>query len=304
MLKNFRLAHCLLAIGLTQACTTPRVTAEATLGDLELIEASGLASSTLNFNRLWLLNDGGHSATIYALDTLGRSQARLNVPGQHNRDWEDLSSFSWSGRHWLLIADIGDNKAKNKFSTLHFIEEPELPNSIKKLKRKPALSIQFSYPDGPRDAESIAFDPISEQILILSKRDRPVRLYGLPISTLFDSPNEKHIAQLIGTLNWDINTPGITTLLLNPKRAVSHGMATALDISTDGLQAVVLGYQQAVLLRRRADQSWLLADLIALPPHGLEQAEAISFSQDGQSVYLSSEGRGAPLIRQALPQPQ
>jgi len=78
-------------------------------------------------------------------------------------------------------------------------------------------------------------------------------------------------------------------------------MATGFDISSDGLQAVILGYQQAVLLRRDAGQTWMQAQITSLPPHRLEQAEAITINHDNRSVFITSEGKNAPLIQQALP---
>lgn len=292
----------LILFSFLQACAKPSTAAEQLLGDSELREASGLAASRIAANRLWLLNDGDHKATLYALNSRGEPLARLKLRGKRNRDWEDLASFNWRNKPWLLVADIGDNSAKHATSTLHFVEEPKLPKKFKKLKLKPVISVKFSYPDGPRDAEAIAYDPLNEQILILTKRDRPGKLYTLSIADLFSSPKKKHIAQLVGDLPWAGELPSLANLLLNPKRAVSHGMATAMDISDNGLQAVVLGYQQAVLLRRNSSQTWAQATRQALPPHRLEQAEAIGFSRDNQTVYITSEGKNAPLIKQRLPQ--
>lgn len=301
MLTKFRARYALVAATvLLTSCATP-IAAQNTLADKELRETSGIALSRLNNNQLWLLNDGNHPATLYALDTTGKALARLKVRGEKNRDWEDLASFTWRDRHWLVVADIGDNSANHKKSTLHFLEEPQLPARSKKLKLKPTFSIDFTYPDGPRDAESIAYDPLSEEILILSKRDRPAQLYSLPLAELSANPKARHSVKLLGPLPWDGDVPRLSSLLLNPKRVVSHGMATGFDISSDGLQAVILGYQQAVLLRRDAGQTWMQAQITSLPPHRLEQAEAITINHDNRSVFITSEGKNAPLIQQALP---
>lgn len=307
MLKFLGAVPSILLATLLCSCTSAPQAAAAKLGEPALRETSGLAVSRLNEQRLWLLNDGNHPATLYALDTHGKALAQLKIRGQRNRDWEDMVSFVWRDQSWLVVADIGDNSAKHMQSTLHFIQEPELPEPSKKskarkLKIKPTHSVSFVYPDGPRDAEAIAFDPISESLLILSKRDRPGQLYALALPELFAQPKQTHTARLLGPLPWDGDVPSLASLLSNPKRIVSHGMATGFDISSDGLQAVVLGYQRAVLLRRTASQSWLDADKTNLPPHRLEQAEAIGFSRDNQSVYITSEGKNAPLLLMPLPQ--
>ncbi len=295
------IATLVAAISLLQACASPSAIAQIRLGDPALKEASGLAASALDRSLLWLINDGGHPATLHAVDNNGAARAHLKIRGKKNRDWEDMTSLSWRDKHWLVVADIGDNNADNKKSTLHFIEEPALKRSFKKFKRKAKYSIDFRYPDGPRDAEAIAFDPLSEQILILSKRDRPAQLYALPLAALLQNPRKNHTAQALGALPWAGDAPTMIKLLRDPKRAISHGMATAFDISDDGLRAVILGYQQAVLLRRSADQAWSQAQITPLPPHGLEQAEALAISADGASVYITSEGANAPLIQQRLP---
>lgn len=301
MLKKICVAPLLLAPTLLLSCASQSIESQVLLDEPALREVSGLAMSRLNHQQLWVLNDGGHSPTLYALDTNGQSLARLKVRGQRNRDWEDMASFSWKGKHWLVVADIGDNSARHKKYYLHFIEEPVLPEKFSKLKIKPKFSITFNYPDGPRDAEAIAFDPISEELLILSKRDDPGQLYSLSLPTLFKKPHKKHTAKALGSLPWDGDVPTLATLLSDPKRVVTHGMATALDISDDGLRAVILGYQQAMLLQRTAQQSWAEASITALPPHWLKQAESISFSHDQQSVYLSTEGRDPQLLQMQLP---
>lgn len=290
---------------LLSACAAPPLAAEARLGEPALSEASGLALSRRDPDVLWLHNDGGHSATLYALAADGRPLARYKVRGERNRDWEDLASFRWRGQSWLLLADVGDNKARHKRATLHFFHEPEQPGRPakggKKRKLKAVFSVDFRYPDGPRDAEAVAFDPLSESVLVLSKRDTPARLYALPLAALQAEPKRTHTATALGPLPWAGQLPALGSLLADPSRLVSHGMATAMDIADDGLRAVVLGYQQAVLLRREPGQRWAEATRQPLPAHRLEQAEAIAFSADQRAVVLTSEGKNAPILRQPLP---
>jgi hypothetical protein len=78
---------------------------------------------------------------------------------------------------------------------------------------------------------------------------------------------------------------------------------TGLDFSPDGTIAAMLTYGDVWLFRRRAGQSWAEAfasEPQRLPPHGLMQAEAVCFSRDGHALYVSSEGRAAPLLRYDL----
>ena len=84
------------------------------------------------------------------------------------------------------------------------------------------------------------------------------------------------------------------------------GLETSLDLSTDGLQGVVLTYKHAYLFKRSNHDSWgkVLSGnpiLIPLPlPHNdsdLRQREAICFTPDGRSLLVTSEGRGAGIFR-------
>jgi hypothetical protein len=68
--------------------------------------------------------------------------------------------------------------------------------------------------------------------------------------------------------------------------------------------AVVLTYGEPWLYRRPTHESWAEAfrrNPQRLPPHHLEQAEAVAFDPAATVVWVTSEGRGAPLLRYQLP---
>ncbi|MEM6987834.1 MAG: hypothetical protein AAF499_15005 [Pseudomonadota bacterium] len=157
------------------------------------------------------------------------------------------------------------------------------------------------YPDGPRDAEAVAIDPISETVLLLSKRDRPNRLYALPLAA-FDEPATTHQFNALGTVAVDA-LPSPIALLRQPELLAIATYSTGFDISADGARATVLGYRRARTVTRRADESWTSA-LNRLQPtndHGLRQAEAIAFSRSGHELTITSEGLHAPLVTQTWP---
>ena len=72
-------------------------------------EASGLALSQHEDGRLWILNDGGSPPVIYALAHDGAEHGSVQLSNATNVDGEDMASFEFNNRHWLLIADVGDN---------------------------------------------------------------------------------------------------------------------------------------------------------------------------------------------------
>jgi hypothetical protein len=73
-----------------------------------------------------------------------------------------------------------------------------------------------------------------------------------------------------------------------------------MDIAADGSAAVILSYGDVLYFPRRANEPWtttLLREPIVLPPHGLTQAEAITFGADHRTLYVTSETAGSGILR-------
>ena len=141
-----------------------------------LNEASGIVRSQRQDGIYWLVNDSG-KPRLYAIDSTGTNLGHIKVDGAKHVDWEDIASFTLDGKPYLLIADIGDNESKRRDVTIYVVEEPEPGQE----KAEIAWSFDYSYPKGPRDAESLTVDIDNERILVLSKREIPVVLYELPL---------------------------------------------------------------------------------------------------------------------------
>ena len=105
--------------------------------------------------------------------------ARFRVKGAKNIDWEDLASFDLGGRHYLMVADTGDNGGLRRTLQLHAFEEPARLRDGGTL--EPAWSIAFRWPDGPRDCEAVAVDAAAGRVLLVSKKRRPPELFDLPL---------------------------------------------------------------------------------------------------------------------------
>ena len=111
------------------ACAPPslpfaRLAGLITAGDLD--EVSGFAASREHDDVLWAIEDSGNPTRLYALSPRGRVLARYKVDGAKNVDWEDLASFDLDGKHYLLVADTGDNGGKRRNFVLHVFEEPKV----------------------------------------------------------------------------------------------------------------------------------------------------------------------------------
>ncbi len=245
--------------------------------------------------KIIVINDSGNSALIFAVNSRGEHLATFNIQGVRNNDWEDMASFEYKGKPYILIADVGDNKAKRKNYFLHIVQEPDLkkislssPVSI-----KPSWSILFTYEDGPRDCESVAVDIVNEKILLLSKRDQPPVLYELPLNNPKNIVAKRHgeIKALPRPTQNDIRFIKYMNYITQP---------TAMDISLDGLSAIILTYANAYYFTLEKPTDWLTVFLsnpkeITLP--FLQQAESVCFDKDGKSIYVTSEKIPAPLLK-------
>jgi hypothetical protein len=263
----------------------------------KLNEASGLQASYSRQGDFFVHNDEG-PPVIYAIDETGADLGLVSIVPAVNRDWEDISSVPVEGGRWVVAGDIGDNWANRKSIKLYFAEEPkpgknDRYDGIQDLKHW----LSLTYPDGPRDCESMAYDPIGQQILLISKRDKPPRLYAVDLETALTQKQAD--LEYLGTisaprpptsgdrLRWGVRTEWIS-------------QPTGFDISPDGSEAVIITYRSLYRYRREPDENWLSAlqkkplEVIGSPAI---QNEAIAYSVDGKSIYVTTEKRPAPVYQ-------
>ena len=261
--------------------------------DPELDEVSGLAASHAHPGIYWAENDGGNGPRLIAINPDGSRIASYTVAGAENVDWEDLDSFELNGKHYLLVADTGDNGGIRKNLVLYVIEEPARLRDGDTLRT--AWSIKFRWPDGARDCEASAVDAAAGEVLLISKKRVPPELFRV---TLKPSPGVQ-TAQLVTTLD-KIAQPTQAELRDNPVYGRYRSQISGADLSPNGRVLAVLNYHSVHLYVRSPRQDWAQAmhkapGQLALP--WLPQAEGIAFSIDGQSLLVGSEQRPSPLLR-------
>lgn len=259
--------------------------------DAELREISGLTASRRHADTLWMLDDGGNPARLFAVDRKGDRVATFRVEGVPKTDWEDISGFQLDGRDYLLIADTGDNGGLRRTLQLHVIEEPA---SLVNARLKPAWSIVFRWPDGARDCEAVTVDARSRTVLLVSKKRQPPELFTLPLA-----PTGEAIAtaKRIGRLRMPA---ALAPRGGSGQRAPLAAQVTAADVSPDGRELAVITYRHLLVYPRQGRESW--AQAVARPPierplPWLPQAEALGWDRDGSHLYVSGEFVPAPLYR-------
>ena len=266
----------------------------ALLSDREINESSGLVLSDRNAGCFWTHNDSGDAPRLFLVHRDGRTIARLNVSGAKAIDWEDIAMATMDGSPKIIIGDIGGNAQSRNHVTLYVLSEPKFQFDASKPKRpiestaKVETIVDVTFEGGVTNYEGIAVDHEAKAILIFEKALLGGRVYSLPLPDLSKKKTES-VAKLIAKTNIPI--------------------ACACDISADSKSLVVVTYQVGFLISRRKKEdgvieSWseaLKRDPVSFPLPKMRQTEAVCFSRDSKSIFLSSEQLPTPIFEMRLP---
>ena len=217
---------------------------------------------------LYTHNDSGDTARFFAIDDSCRTRATFVLSGVQARDWEDISR---GPRGTLWLGDIGDNNAtRDRGVLLHRVLEPQ-PTATGTV-RLPSVAFRFRYADGPHDAEALMVHPRTGQVLIVTK--------GFSGGVVYAAPQPLQAA--------------LPSTLRQVGR-VSVPEVTGGDISPDGTHIVLRNYTAAYEWTVKGDDvvGALQGEPTRIPLPSSPQGEAISYSRDGRSLIVTSEGVGA-----------
>jgi hypothetical protein len=245
-------------------------------------EASGLAVSHKNTNVMWVHNDSGDSARVFSMTTTGTDLGKYSISGAGATDWEDMAigPGPTAGAQYLYVGDIGDNFNSRSSISVYRVPEPTVSATQSPVSTSisGADRLQFAYPDGARDAESLFVDPQTRDIYIISKQLNPRNVYraAYPQST-----TDPTILQLVATIS------GATAF-------------TAADISPGGNEIIVRSYatSSGSMYVRPPGGSIAAAfstTPISIPLRSEGLGEAIAFDANGWGYYTTSEGSNEPI---------
>lgn len=239
----------------------------------QLTEISGIVSSRSTEGVLWAHNDKGDGARIYMLHESGRHLGIFYLEGIAARDWEDIAigPGPQPDKNYIYIADIGDNDEISKVLYIYRFLEPSVENLD--FPTEQTITdidvIEVVYDDKPRDAETLLIDPLTKDLLIVTKSKKASEVFNLPYP---QSLTRRNRLVRLAQLPFDTAVGG--------------------DVSADGLEILIKNYENIYYWKKRANQGYAQVfsqDPVILPYHEEPQGEAIGWKADGTGYYTISE---------------
>lgn len=229
-----------------------------------ITESSSLAASTAHPGLVYTTNDSGDGPYVYVLNRSGRLVGTTTLSGVTPVDIEAISAAKDGS---LVVADIGDNNGRRTSVLVYKIPQPGLGDHT-----VIPTKVSLTYTDGPRNAESVAYDPQSGRLMIVSKLLLAGRIYWTPPHAF------------------------------SRARATLSPVADAPMMSTDasllpGHAAIVVRtYRDAVIYHYPGFAFWQDLDL---PDQ--QMGESIAWVPGGKAVWVGSEGVISPVWTVPLP---
>lgn len=272
MIPVIALAVATLAIPLRATAPTahasrcPRYTSPKRAGQVHISginEISGVESSG-KFNVLWMEEDSGNPANLYATRDNGRTVNTIPVRHSSNHDWEDMSLSG--GKIWM--GDIGDNAAKRSNIQVYWFREPRPAANFVRAKH-----MTLKYSDRAHNAEAMFVD---------------VRNHGLFIVTK-EKTGKGYVfrAELRHLHNGMRRT-------MRKVASIPLGTITAADSGRTGI--LIKNYTTGLLYRWRGSHN--VAKALHGAPCEVDVAggESVSFGNSGRRLFAVPEGHTPPVL--------
>lgn len=272
-------AQCAGAYGLPE--TVAALVAE------DLAEVSGMVASARNAGVLWLHNDSGSDATLFAVSTTGAALGSLSLPGVAAEDFEDLAAAPCPDlvSACLYVCDCGDNELSRASLVVYAVLEPEvgvdrpLPEGSA---AQQTWRFDLALPEGPANIEAFVVLPDASAMVFFEKQRSEARVLRLPAPWRLGESNALELAGLITSPGEDIEGGGVIT------DADLHPSGERLLLRT------YVGVFEARLSPGTPDgpsvDSVDAADFLELfRPTDEPQGEAIAYDEQGTGIWTISE---------------
>jgi hypothetical protein len=269
----------------------------ATLQNRDVNESSGIMAgggSGADEELFWTHNDSGDQPFLYLFDRSGGNRGTWRVTGATSWDAEDCAAGPGPvrGRRYLYFGDIGDNFSFRSNCVVWRVPEPTVTadaltsSRARPISTAPAEALPFAYPDGAHNCEALLVHPETGAIYLVTKEQEggASSVYKYPAPLV---PGRKE------TL--------VKLAAISPGGSRSESLITAGDIAPDGRRLILRDYQRLYEYSlpegsRDFDAIWKQTPR-AFPSPRLSQGEAVCYSRDGRSLYLTSENLPTPLYQ-------
>jgi hypothetical protein len=287
----------------TVALSAPCPVSPAVVGhlrDVELDEVSGIVESWRVPGVFFVNNDSGDSPRFFAIDRSGVELAEIVLDGVPIViDAEDIAlGPAPHGGSYVYLGDTGNNFASmglgipRRKAVLYRVSEPTISRSSRhaRLLLSDVFPIVLTFPDGARDVEAFFVDPVSGELVMVSKQPNGhSQILTASAAQLAGGGGELRLA---GELRFGRGAlPGST-------------MPTAADISRDGSTILLRTYSSLFRFRRQPGEPAAAALLRApesLPCPDEKQGEAVGFAEQDSAFIAISEGVKGPVYCAKLP---
>lgn len=259
-----------------------------TVSAASLNEVSGVAASTAHPGVLWVHNDSGDSARMFALSTAGTLLGTFTVTGATANDWEDiaLGPGPVADQSYVYLGDIGDNPSVRSSIAVFRVPEPAVDPDAPPVGDTAApgvAKLTLTYPDHAHNAETLLVDR-DGAIYVVTKQSGSATIFRAPPGLAGGST----------TVLEDVGTVPLS----------SGALLTGGDIAPSG-DAVLLRTYAEVSIYQRAAGSTIAATLTGARCNGAltgePQGEAIGFSADATHYMTLSEGTNRPINTYSVP---
>jgi hypothetical protein len=266
-----------------------------TVAAADAAEVSGAAASRRHAGVVWVHDDSGGAAEVFAVGADGADLGRYPVAGAEARDWEDMAVGPGAAGDVLWLGDVGDNDAERPSVVVYRVPEPaalDAPAGGTAAPLAGAEAFALTYADGPRDAEALLADPVTGDLFVLDKDlgGGPAGAYRLPAGSAA-SPAAAPGAPLTLERVADVGLP-------------AGQIVTGASASPDGALLAVRTYTGVYLWDRAPGQDVaeaLAAEPCAAPSRLEPQGEAVAVLADARGYVTVSEGEHPPLHAFRLP---
>ena len=287
--------------------------------DARIGESSGVVASSVRDGVFFTHNDSGDKARFFAVDEQGCTLATYDLAGfdeaafRATADVEDLARGGGS----LWLGDIGDNLHQRSEIAVHRVEEPNVDSSVHRSSTGcrstaeaatvVAETFRLAYPDHPHDAETLLYDEVGSQLLVVTKT--PFGQSSVYAAALPLLPGVVNPLTLVGAIVF----PPSTTYDRDPVAQVTAPstqigfdvagrlMAVGGDVSPTGDRVVVRTYTDAwewvVPAGAASVAEAFLGVPTQLPLRYQRQGEAIGYTRDGASLVTTCEDVGCTAHR-------